>query len=34
MKNYMHLDISEANEPFAQAGADEASRHCSYDLIE
>mgnify|MGYP001168767981 CR=1 FL=1 len=27
MKNYMHLDISEANEPFAQAGADEVSRH-------
>ena len=27
MNNYMHLDISEANEPFAQAGADEVSRH-------
>ena len=27
MKNYMHLDQGEANEPFAVAGADEVSRH-------
>lgn len=34
MNNYMHLDISEANEPFAQAGADEVSRHMFIALIE
>lgn len=34
MKNYMHLDHGEANEPFAVAGADEAFRHMFIALIE